>query len=491
MKKLLFVIVFCLIAQPLYAATRTVGSGKTHATIQACVDVADPGDTCLVYEGTYAGNVTFTTSGTDGNQLIVEADTGGTQPVISGVVDFASEDYITIDGFKITSALTCDGCTYIQILDNLIEKTGIGIEEIAPGYNILIDGNTFDLTAATSFDVIRPWGGYWVIRNNTAINLNDTEDSHLDFIQTWCDLEDQSNEVPCDFILAENNLYANNQGDGNVHFFLIHSTDGCNEDRTNYIIRYNKVRYIDSSFMILDDDDSANDFLGAAVYNNTIGETFDGIHVSWRDYTIDIDGTYLSANNNIMYDAVDPEGAEGVVPNTVSFGGSLVYDPGNTITDDGALDTCLTAGTCTINDNPDFSNYAANNFTLQSDSSAIDHGVHLTTVAAADISSGESLIVDDSYPFQAGWSGTDADWICVGATYGAAECMQISSINYGTNTITVADFTREDGDKVWLYKDSDGTQVIFGDAPDAGAEEYDPLSQPISGTLCNGCYPGQ
>lgn len=115
--------------------------------------------------------------------------------------------------------------------------------------------------------------------------------------------------------------------------------------------------------------------------------------------------------------------------------------------------------------------------TLQATSTAIDGGTYLTTVHADDTSSGTSLIVTDASYFQDGTWGSDlatlnADWICVGATVGAAECFQVSAINYATNTITVADFTREDGDYVWLYKKSDGTQVLYGTAPDYGAHEY-------------------
>ena len=32
--------------------------------------------------------------------------------------------------------------------------------------------------------------------------------------------------------------------------------------------------------------------------------------------------------------------------------------------------------------------------------------------------------------------------------------------------------TRSDGDSVWLYKKSDGVQVLYGSAPDYGAYEY-------------------
>ena len=112
--------------------------------------------------------------------------------------------------------------------------------------------------------------------------------------------------------------------------------------------------------------------------------------------------------------------------------------------------------------------------TLQSGSPAIDFGGELTAVAVADSGSGTTLIVDDASYFQDGSfapSGTvDADWISIGTT---ANNVQISSINYSTNTITLANtISRMDYMSVWLYKKSDGEIVCYGDYQDAGAYEY-------------------
>jgi len=114
------------------------------------------------------------------------------------------------------------------------------------------------------------------------------------------------------------------------------------------------------------------------------------------------------------------------------------------------------------------------NFTLLSTSPAIDAGGALTTVAVADTGSGTSLVVTDASYFQDGtWarSGSiDPDWIAIGMVSNAVE---ISSINYSTNTITLSNpISRKDGDPVWLYKKSDGVRVLYGAAPDAGAHEF-------------------
>jgi hypothetical protein len=66
-----------------------------------------------------------------------------------------------------------------------------------------------------------------------------------------------------------------------------------------------------------------------------------------------------------------------------------------------------------------------------------------------------------------------ADWIAVGSV---ENVVQITSINYTTNTITLSySISRNDNDPVWLYKKSDGRRVLFGSAPDAGATEFQPI----------------
>jgi len=50
---------------------------------------------------------------------------------------------------------------------------------------------------------------------------------------------------------------------------------------------------------------------------------------------------------------------------------------------------------------------------------------------------------------------------------------QISAINYGTDTITLASpLTWSDNAPVYLYKKSDGVRVLYGSAPDQGAHEF-------------------
>ena len=114
--------------------------------------------------------------------------------------------------------------------------------------------------------------------------------------------------------------------------------------------------------------------------------------------------------------------------------------------------------------------------TLQSSSTAIDTGTYLTQASGAG-SSTTTLVVSDASYFQDGTWGSDlakatlhADLIAIGTV---GKVVQIQSIDYSTNTITLASpMTWANGAPIWLYKKSDGAQVLYGSAPDMGAHEY-------------------
>lgn len=121
-----------------------------------------------------------------------------------------------------------------------------------------------------------------------------------------------------------------------------------------------------------------------------------------------------------------------------------------------------------LNAQPDFS--------LQSSSPAIDGATHLTQASASG-SNSMVLVVDDAKYFQDGWgngagggASVAADWIAIG---NVNSIVQIDSINYDTNTITLASpMDWNGGDYIWLYKKSDGSRVIYGGSGDYGSHEY-------------------
>ena len=114
-------------------------------------------------------------------------------------------------------------------------------------------------------------------------------------------------------------------------------------------------------------------------------------------------------------------------------------------------------------------------------------------MAVGSGSGSTTLKADDALYFQDGTWGSDlargalhADWIAIGTVNNA---VQISSINYATNTITMASpMTWASGAPIWLYRKSDGTRVLYGSAPDYGAHEYSGTSQPCAGYCCPSGY---
>lgn len=118
------------------------------------------------------------------------------------------------------------------------------------------------------------------------------------------------------------------------------------------------------------------------------------------------------------------------------------------------------------------------NLDLRPGSPAVNRGGALTTVAAADTGSGTALLVTDGSFFQDGTrapAGTvQPDWIAVGTVGNAAPIASISG-----NILTLAKaVSRNQNDPVWLYRRSDGVQVLYESAPDAGAYEFPGGIQP-------------
>lgn len=452
-------------------------------TIGECASTLVDGDRCVVKNtgGTYAG-FAHTTSGLPGKRITYLAESGGIQARISSSVNVRSSEYITIDGFYFDGAtINGEGCSFIQIMNNTIDKTGSGITGLEDCNDVLISDNVFE---NITNDAVNQWGYRWTIRNNIVLNEVDSEDSHFDFWQSWCP-SDNPTRVPADFTLVENNLYAEIAG-GNVHFFLFHETTRCGSDAgTNFIIRHNQIRHIGSNGVTFDNDSGAPGFEGVAVYNNVFGELGEGSHPSWRDYIGGFDDASGTAFffNNILYDAVDPTGAEAVSPPSVPADCTLAYDPDHDITTDGALES--SSGSI-VNRDPLFNDYSNNDFSLDPDSPAIDAGCPLTIVASSDAGSGTSLVVENPWFFAPGWGEAEPDCIAVGSVENTA-C--IVSINYATGTLTLdSSIDRDDADSVWLYKDSDGTVVLFGAATDIGAVEYSGLCDGVVCSALDECH---
>ncbi len=128
---------------------------------------------------------------------------------------------------------------------------------------------------------------------------------------------------------------------------------------------------------------------------------------------------------------------------------------------------------------PGFVDFVGDDFRLPPGNKYVDAGSPLTRVSKADTNSTGLLIVDDARFFQDGMGGVPgvfADWIAVGTI---ENTVQINSINYDANTITLRkSITRKKGDMVWLYARSNSERVLKGSAPDIGA--YEAILSPLS-----------
>lgn len=122
MKRLIYTMLVLFFAVDAYAATLEVGSGKPYSTIQAAVDIVQPGDTVLVYPGTYNQSNSYTfgstyttvvhvkTSGTASSPITIKSASSGVVINGGGTINncFWGRDrsYVIIDGFECTNTNT-------------------------------------------------------------------------------------------------------------------------------------------------------------------------------------------------------------------------------------------------------------------------------------------------------------------------------------------------------------------------------------------------
>jgi hypothetical protein len=497
-----FLAVFVLLlALPAHAATYAVraGGGGDFTTIQACLSAAVAGDTCEVYAGTY-GAVTSVRAGTgnDATGRIVIRSHAGDRPIVASFS--ITHSYITVSGFEVTNTSGIGISVYygvgVIVEDNYVHteygtciQFGSNASNVPTHYVIrnntvtrcgwrsllsrgstawgissygnysLIDGN--DISHVTD-DAINFGGNWSVIRNNNMHDMDATETgvqspAHMDGIH--------SGSLPIREVLIEGNRFTNAKDPtGNSHLLIM---QGTRPNHAYHIVRYNYTYNIETN-------SGPTYGLGAytgdymVVYNNTFTLGFSpyGGHCSYaRGWS------YTRTKNNICYNT-----GTGRVYWPLDFadgsnhesGGNLPFHTGYAGAWSGLIASESTYATLRNRD-PLFANYPTDG-SLQPGSPARNAGVALTTVAAGDSGSGTSLILTDASYFQAGlgpsYARVDADQIRIGASTYAT----IASISYATNTVTLAaPVARRSGDPVYLFKKSDGVQVLYGNQPDVGA----------------------
>ncbi len=264
---------------------------------------------------------------------------------------------------------------------------------------------------------------------------------------------------------------------GNDSKFMIAQGDQCAGQCFGLIIRYNVVAHLGST-VVLDDNaqKSVNPgFYAVKTYNNTWIDT-DSYHPLYgRGDDYSHNSIYPADINNLFYypNAMlnfNPYASDETTDSTFVYRNNLAWCTGLTCNLHGHIYSRgnFTDDPGNIEADPKLTNYAANDFSLAPASPAAGAGSYLTTVAARDSGSGTKLLVDDAAFFQDGYglSGVQADQIRVGLN----TVVQISSINYATNTLNLAKpITRSPGDPICLFSDSHGNVVLFGNAPNIGA----------------------
>jgi hypothetical protein len=458
-------------------------------TIQHAADVLRAGETVFVAAGTYEERVRVNVSGELENPITFKAQEGA---VVRG---FRIEDqsYIRIIGFEIThqgSNAQYEGIRLvrangIEILDNYIHHTyslGIWTYHAGASNDNVIRGNRMVFIGSVEGheegeiaikvmgnnnlveyndishvgDFLNVWGEKNIIRNNYFHDnyLSDFPDAplaeghHIDGFQYWSE----------DWILLTRTLVEDNFFvDSTVpHAHTVLLQDSENTGSSEFLYRNNvDVRTGSYPFGVVQ-------FENARVVHNTI---VDGLYaqspkayysVSFTDYSND--GRVL---NNIFYNSARDGGQVYYVDSESRVGFyadyNLAFNP-----DCGAScywrDPINSEAHAILNQNPRFTNYAGDDYHLQGDSPAVDSAGALTTTVSSGF--GNQIVVHDAGYFVDGWGRGFGDIISVGAN----DPVRITSIDYGTNRITI------DRSMSWNSGDEVNYEYL-GSGPDRGAYE--------------------
>lgn len=500
------------------AANYTVqsGGGGNYTTIQACANAMSAGDTCTVYAGTYNENVTVS-AGTAGNYKTLTVNSGDTVYVQS----FSINSHVKINGFQIqnppspnTKACVAPAAnsTDYFVTNNVMYACAGGIIEVGTNSNTthsFIQGNTISYMCSTSAapNVCRAMsvngdyhliehndishvsgtfvlGAHNVLRHNSVHDINykdcgtNSSNCHIDFAQADSTFG-LGGSRPSQYLLVESNSITNSVGPNMKAGVLLQAED-CNSQCFNAIIRFHTASHVGTGAIVDDNSQvtSTTGWYNVKSYNNSWidvnnypGNTCNGCATD----SFANNSTNGSDINNIFYytesltnfnpyysDASSAPFSYGHNLAWCTTGSSNcdihghVYGNGNFTDDSGNLKT-----------DPLLVNYAGNNFQLSSSSPAIGAGTYLTRASGSG-SNSTSLTVADAGFFQDGFGipGVQADWIRIGAT----TTVQISSVNYSANALTLTDAVSwNNGDPIYIYKISDGTTVLAGNNPDLGA----------------------
>jgi hypothetical protein len=449
------------------------------------------GDVVLVYPGIYDEQFTITKGGTSASARITYKGVG--LPVIRGIhdlYDHGGMNYIAVIGFEFTqpstayayNAIYLSGDTGWLIQDNYFDDTYYGgvcskgetannnnvirhnsfsnIGGTDGGYAgggsavaIILNGNSnlaeYNSVAA-SMDRIYAFGTGNVIRNNywgytDTILYPDTMPypNHTDGFQSY------QGGFPLKQLLYERNYDTDDTdsvGGTNAHGITVQDSVGTNGFNW-FVSRFNiLIRVGGGAF-------GFQNVSSTYVYNSTFIAAQNGSHSLFNTagaYTYP--STYSAASSNsadvrnntwdYCPNCLDPHGIISYLPTNFTSAAEHGFNLG-------ASQVVLPAGASPANlaqTDPLFTNptQGIDNYTLQTGSPLIGAGAPITRAIGAG-SASTSLTVADAKRLFDGWGIADGDLIEVGS----GPLVQISSINYSTNVVTVASpITWNNGDPV-------------------------------------------
>jgi hypothetical protein len=510
-KFLLLALLSFLLVTPASANTYTVtppGGGGTYSTMQACATAmsSSGGDTCKVFVGTYNEVVTLT-PGTTGNYNVFTVNPGDTV----NVYGFVMASHTKLNGFNITNQSTpygnaCvsvpAGTTDAYITNNSMQACGasggteqaslVGVRSGSTGATfIYVSGNTITHGCSTTTPPVNDvcenisigGGDHWLIENNDLSHNDDTIEFYASYIVARnnkihditpgvecnpsshgsnCHADQFESEpvvtagtAPSTHNMFEGNTVKNalNTSGGEVHGILMQG-DFCSGGCSHTIVRFNLYYNLQGYYMLNDIAPTGTSFPNVKSYNETLASGGAGDLIgNWHA------GTATAAlKNTIIYNNSCGSCTSGSYTYNLSTLANNLFNPSTSPFVDATSDWHLASG-----------------------SAAIGAGGPLTTaVCASNPCGGTAFKVADPYYFQDGWgfpSGTgvgqmNPDTIRIGSS--TTVQIAVGGIpDYTTGNITLAtSATWNNGDPVYLYKNSTGTQVLFGSAPDIGAVPF-------------------
>jgi hypothetical protein len=517
-----YLVILFLAAHGVQAATYTVkaGGSGSFTTIQACAKAAVAGDTCVVFAGTYNETVSLSTSGAAGAPITFAVNPGDCVTVqgfglgsVSYVVigtpgsGMCTTNGLSYSGFEITGGQitwtqihnvtiqnnyvhnTADVClagpggtssgasNYIYILNNVITECGGTGDNIAGGMQVegnhwLIDGNTFSHLE----DGIYLYGAYMVVRRNTFGPLSATEygSQHPDGVESTCE-----GDFPLQHMLYERNTTINWGGD-NAHGLLLRDTHSCGQDEN--VLRFSQFINV-GTYLASNETNSTRELW----YNNS--SSHDGYALSPMDYS-NLTFTQADTGANVINNSFANDWRSGssdycIYADATSTSGfvenhNACFLTGWTGSWQAVFGGYQYSSTDIFNKDPLYVDPNAD-LHISSGSPLIGAGGPLTTAVGSGTSS-TSLTVANAGFFSDGYglTGVQPDWIRIGPS----TTVQISSVNYSTNVLTLATSASwSSGDSIYLYKDSTGTIVLNGANPNIG---FDQTSGSTSGGSSGG-----